>query len=192
MMASRLVNSWVKVVFAFSSCLLAGVSCGGKGAQTGPEYIPAMTNAIRCTVKKAGEPWRMDVSLKNITTNRIVFSKPRIVTGVDIGNALSLNSMECLLVWAQTNMASLSYMTTNSVRLLDENWSLNPGESGTFSFDLRDTMVARRCNLVPFAECFAEGELDMSLTLTVMSYTNQNEITISRSEPIVVRGKYIY
>lgn len=171
--------------------LLSNISCisSEKG------FKPMGKNTLSSSINFINESTKVEVCIKNISNKQISFSKPRILTGLDLkqqDKPISYNSFEFNLTWDNNKTANLQYATFKDIDISHEVVTLAPEETKNIILDLRDTLVVRRCDLVPFTECFSKGNTTIKTTLILISVTNNKHKTISESPPKTFLGKYIY
>lgn len=184
-----------KVMYlSFLSVILMSSSCQQKRNEGKAGFRPMGKDVFSCWIEVSDKFGDIEVTIKNVSLEKVSFSKPRMMTGTDLNNdkGISANSLELQLRWETNQVANLQFATFKKIDTEDKIIDLNPGETIKLNMNLKNTLVERRCNLVPFNECFSEGTQEMSVTLSIVRVANKGIEKISESNTLVIHGKYIF
>ncbi len=184
-----------KVMYlSFLSVILMTSSCLRKRNEGMEGFKPMEKDVFSCLIEISDKFGDIDVTIKNVTSEKVSFSKPRMMTGTDLNNnkGVSANSLELQLKWETNKVANLQYATFKKIDIDDEIINLNPGGTIKINMNLKNTLVERRCNLVPFDECFSEGTQDISVSLSIVRIANKGIEKVSESNTAIIHGKYIF
>jgi len=179
---------------SFLLIILLGSSCQQKRNEIVAGFKPMEKDVFSCLIEVSDKFGDIEVTIKNVTLEKVSFSKPRMMTGTDLNNSkgVSANSLELQLKWETNRVANLQYATFKKIDIRDEIINLNPGGTIKLRVNLKNTLVERRCNLVPFDECFSEGTQDISVSLSIVRVANKGIEKICESNTAMLYGKYIF
>jgi hypothetical protein len=163
-------------------------------------FKPIKKGTVSCFVVINDKTGDVDLALKNILKSNITFTKPRIISGVGASGTLDArtNPIQVEMTWRgqgdkEERFAELVYSTFKDVEIKDQLVTLKPDEMCHVKFKLENTLVARRCNIVPFSECFSEGKTKMSVVVCLMGQSaGEEDVKIAVSNTNTIHRKYIF
>jgi hypothetical protein len=167
-----------------------------------PQYSfkPILKGTVSCFVTINDQTGDVDVAIKNILKNNITFTKPRIISGLGVDEKANGNTNPIIIEvsWRggedeKQSFARLIYATYEGVEIKDQLVTLKPKEISHIKFNLQNTLVERRCNLVPFIECFSGGKTKLSVVVCLLGHSDgEEDVKIAVSNTNTIHRKYIY
>lgn len=157
-------------------------------------FIPFPTNALSCSIRLF-KPWgKVEVSMVNTSSVRQVFSAPRMITGVDLQSEknIEVNTINIECRWGGNRTVSAMYGTFEKTIIGNTNMSLPPHGTSKVVIDLKDFYFGMRDNLVPFNECFKEGDSNVCIQASLVTINQTKHTAISMSNEENIKGDYIH
>jgi hypothetical protein len=162
-------------------------------------FKPIKKGTVSCFATIKDKTGDVDFAIKNILKSNITFTKPRIVSGLGVKEKLDArtNPIEIEMTWLgkgdKEDFARCVYWTFKDIAIKDQLVTLKPDELCHIKFKLEDTLVDRRCNIVPFSDCFSEGKTKMSVVVCLMGQSaGEEDVKIAVSNTNTIHRKYIF
>jgi hypothetical protein len=163
-------------------------------------FKPIAKGTVSCFVTINDKTGDVDLALKNILKENITFTKPRIISGLGVKGKLDArtNPIEIEMTWRgkgdkEEKFARCVYWTFKDIEIKDQFVTLKPKEICHIQFKLENTLVERRCNIVPFSECFSGGKTKMSVVVYLLGQgAGEEDVKIAVSNTNTIHRNYIY
>lgn len=155
---------------------------------------------LKCHIKLTDNFGELTVSLKNESDEEINLNGPRqmsikdlvLIRDDELKSPFITFKLE--LKWGKEwhQQAELFYLNQENKNIESGILTLLPGEKEKYTLNMSDTMVSRRCNMVPFKKCFTKGKTPISITLSLIELSGEKETVLSSSNEITFKAKYIF